>query len=87
MAYNKTTYEEIERIKVGDTKSIVISKCSKGGYTIAQQLLVVDENGNKNTVFLKGALHVNDVSDLTKMRDALNNIINKVIAENNIDWD
>lgn len=64
-------YVELAKAKTQDRRNIVISECSKGGFTIAQQLEV--EEGNRTTsVFLKGAFHVDSVDGLYNMRDALN---------------
>lgn len=67
----KIKYEELARAKVKDNRSLVLSSCSKGGYTIAQQLEVKEGNHNMS-VFLKGAFHIDDVSGLYNLRDALN---------------
>ena len=40
MASKKITYEEISSAKVTDKRNVVISSCSRGGYTIAQQVTV-----------------------------------------------
>lgn len=88
MAKSKTEYNEISRAKVTDSRNIVISSCSKGGFTIAQQL-EAKENDKTTSVFLKGAFHVDDVHGLYNIRDAVNLAI-KVTEENinnGIDWD
>lgn len=90
MMSNKIEYSEISRAKVTDTRSIVISECSKGGYTIAQRMEVVEgENGKKTQVYLKGASHINDLQGLYNLRDAINIAIKKIeqgISEAD-DWD
>ena len=90
MMSNKIEYSEISRAKVTDTRSIVISECSKGGYTIAQRMEVVEgENGKKTQVYLKGASHINDLLGLYNLRDAINIAIKKIeqgISEAD-DWD
>ena len=48
MAKNKIAYNELSRAKVTDSRNIVISTCSKGGFTIAQQL-EAKENDKKAT--------------------------------------
>ena len=70
-AKSKIEYNEISRAKVSDSRNIVISTCSKGGYTIAQQL-VAQEDGKTTSVFMKGAFHVDDVHGLYELRDAIN---------------
>lgn len=88
MAKTKVEYNEISRAKVTDSRNIVISACSKGGFTIAQQL-EAKENDKTTSVFLKGAFHVDDLHGLYNIRDAINLAI-KVTEENSeseADWD
>lgn len=88
MAKSKIEYNEISRAKVTDSRNIVISACSKGGFTIAQQL-EAKENDKTTSVFLKGAFHVDDIHGLYNIRDAVNLAI-KITEENSnsgIDWD
>lgn len=88
MAKSKIEYNEISRAKVTDSRNIVISSCSKGGFTIAQQL-EAKENDKTTSVFLKGAFHVDDIHGLYNIRDAVNLAI-KVTEENisdETDWD
>lgn len=68
---NKIEYNEISKAKVSDSRNIVISSCSKGGFTIAQRL-EANENGKITTVFMKGAFHVDDIQGLYELRDAIN---------------
>lgn len=88
MAKSKIEYTELSRAKVTDSRNIVISSCSKGGFTVAQQLQA-KENDKTTSVFLKGAFHVEDVNGLYNLRDAVNVAI-KMAEEsgpNNEDWD
>lgn len=81
-------YEELSRAKITDSRNIVISSCSKGGFTIAQQL-EAKENDKTTSVFLKGAFHVDNTSGLYNLRDALNLAI-KIFEEKSVtdaDWD
>ena len=64
------TYEQIASAKIADNKNVVVSRCSKGGYTVATQLVAVD-NGVPVQMFLKGALHCNDIEALKAIRHAL----------------
>lgn len=79
MMKNKTEYRELSRAKVTDSRNIVISDCSKGGFTVAQQL-EVKENDKFTTVFMKGAFHIDDIHGLYNLRDAVNLAIS--ITEN-----
>lgn len=90
MAKSKIEYTELSRAKVTDSRNIVISSCSKGGFTVAQQLQAKEKENDKITsVFLKGAFHVEDVNGLYNLRDAVNVAI-KMAEEsgpNDEDWD
>lgn len=70
-------YIELARAKVQPNRSLVISECSKNGFTIAQQLEVQEGNHTMN-VFLKGALHIDDIQGLYNLRDALNVAIQRI---------
>lgn len=72
MAKTKTEYHEISRAKVAKSRNVIISHCSRGGYTIAQQLVAKEEGEKETAVFLKGAFHVNEVGGLYELRDAIN---------------
>lgn len=74
-------YEELARAKVQPNRSLVISECSKNGFTIAQQLEIKEGNHTMN-VFLKGALHIDDIHGLYNLRDALNVAIQKIDEKN-----
>ena len=80
MAKSKIDYCEISRAKITDSRNIIISNCSKGGFTIAQQL-EAKENDKITSVFLKGAFHVDDLHGLYNIRDAINLAI-KITEEN-----
>lgn len=67
-------YKEIAKAKVSDARNIVISECSKGGFTIAQQL-EAKEGDKTTTVFMKNAFHVDEVDGLRNLRDALNAVL------------
>jgi hypothetical protein len=85
MAKNKIEYHELSRAKITDSRNIVISNCSKGGFTIAQQL-ETKENDKTTSVFMKGAFHVEDIHGLYNLRDAVNLAI-KISEENSEDSD
>ena len=85
MAKSKSEYHELSRAKVTDSRNIVISNCSKGGFTIAQQL-EAKENDKTTSVFMKGAFHVEDIHGLYNLRDAVNLAI-KISEENSEDSD
>lgn len=88
----KAEYERLSSARVTKSKNIVVSKCSKGGFTIAQQLVVNDDQ-NEVSVFLKGAYHIRDVDALISLRDAIDEAIEKSVesndenVEDDYDWD
>lgn len=88
MAKNKIEYVELSRAKVTESRNIVISNCSKGGFTIAQQL-EAKENDKVTSVFMKGAFHVEDIHGLYNLRDAVNLAIkiSEEIIESEDEWD
>lgn len=71
--YKKAHYAELSNAEITENRNIVISECSKGGFTVAQQLKA---DGTK--VFMKGALHIDDLEGLYNLRNALNVAIDKV---------
>lgn len=85
MAKSKIEYHELSRAKITDSRNVVISSCSKGGFTIAQQL-EAKENDKTISVFIKGAFHVEDIHGLYNLRDAVNLAI-KISEENSEDSD
>lgn len=85
MMRSKIEYNELSKAKVTDSRNIVISNCSKGGFTIAQQL-EAKENDKTTSVFMKGAFHVEDIHGLYNLRDAVNLAI-KISEENSEDSD
>lgn len=88
MAKSKIEYRELSKAKVTDSRNIVVSSCSKGGFTIVQQL-EAKENDKTTSVFMKGAFHVEDIHGLYNLRDAVNLAI-KISEENSADneaWD
>lgn len=71
--YKKAHYTELSNAEITENRNIVISECSKGGFTVAQQLKA---DGTK--VFMKGALHIDNLDGLYNLRNALNVAIDKV---------
>lgn len=78
MARSDIKYTEIAKAEVTATRNVVISECSKGGFTIAQQLVAKEKDNKDTTVYLKGAFHVDDIHGLYNLRDALNVAIDAV---------
>ena len=90
MAKNKIDYTEISSASVTEKRKIIISTCSKGGFTVAQRLDTEEENNKTTSLYLKGAFHINDIDGLYNLRDAINLAINKVESGDldlDEDWD
>ena len=47
MGFARTEYNEMSRAEVSNSRNVVISECSRGGFTIAQQLEI--QEGSKTT--------------------------------------
>lgn len=73
---NRVEYNELGSADIGSSRRIVISGCSKGGYTMAQQL-VANEGNAQTKVFLKGAFHIEDIRHLRNLRDIINVALEK----------
>lgn len=71
--YKKAHYTELSNAEITENRNIVISEYSKGGFTVAKQLKV---DGTK--IFMKGALHIDNLEGLYNLRNALNVAIDKV---------
>lgn len=90
MAKNKIDYTEISSASVTEKRKIVISTCSKGGFTVAQRMDTEEENNKITSLYLKGAFHINDITGLYNLRDAINLAISKVESgdlDTDEDWD
>ena len=88
MAYSKNTYSEIAKLPITDKRNIVVSKCSSGGYSIAQQSPI--QEGDKTTwIYFKGAIHVKDLEHLYNARDCINMAIQLIEEqiEDDKSWD
>lgn len=67
----RTQYRELSKAKVTDTRNVVISECSRGGFTIAQQI-EAKEAGCVTTLFMKNAIQVDSIERLVDFRNAIN---------------
>ena len=48
-------YTKLSSAQIQDKRKLVISICSKGGYTLAQQLIAEDDKGKKINIYLKNS--------------------------------
>ena len=70
-------YTKLSSAQIQEMRNLVVSECSRGGFTLAQQVSI-DEGGKKTNVFLKNAIHIDKIEGLINLRDALNIAIDKV---------
>lgn len=75
---NKIQYRELAKAKIQDNRNAVISECSKGGFTLAQQIEVQETNGFITNVFMRNAIHIDGKEGLLNLRDALNVALNEI---------
>lgn len=72
----KSNFVEIANAPISSKRQAVISRLDDGSYTIGQKLEVKDGEKTMN-IFLKGALHAEDINALQNLRDALNVVLEK----------
>jgi predicted deacylase len=81
MKSSRTDFKELSHAKLQDTRRVVISEnLAMGGFTIAQHVTVTEGNTSSN-IYLRGAIHVNELEGLYNLRDALNEAISKLEAD------
>lgn len=72
----KGNFVEIANATLSEKRQAVVSRLDDGSYTIGQKLEVRD--GEKVMhIFLKGALHAEDLNAVQNLRDALNVVLEK----------
>ena len=69
-------FVEIANAALSSKRQAVISRLDDGSYTIGQKI-EVDEGGKGMHVFLKGAMHAENLLALQNLRDALNVVLEK----------
>lgn len=81
------TYTQIASCPISKSRNAVISKCSNGSYTIAQQAKLV-EGDSIQTVFLKNAMHVDSLERLKEFSDMILGVIERLEGgESETIWD
>lgn len=89
MKKNKPIYIEMARAPISDSKDVIISTRSTGGYSVAQEVTNTDDStGEKFKVLMRGSMIIKDIEGLYSLRDALNVAIKKIEAtENEDEWE
>lgn len=72
----KSNFVEIANATLSSKRQAVISRLDDGSYTIGQKL-EVKEGEKVMQIFLKGALHAEDLNALQNLRDAINVVLKK----------
>ena len=74
MAVNN--FVELANATLSGKRQAVISRLDDNSYTIGQKV-EVKEGGKTMNIFLKGALHAENLSSLQNLRDAINVVLEK----------
>lgn len=72
----KSNFIEIANATISKKRQAVISKLNDGSYTIGQKL-EIEDGGRPMSIFLKGALHAENLLAIQNLRDALNVVLEK----------
>lgn len=73
---HKGNFTELANCTLSEKRQAVISRLGDGSYTIGQRLEVTDREKTMN-IFLKGALHAENIEALQNLRDAINVVLKK----------
>lgn len=79
-------YDQLGVSKITKNRNCVVSKCDNGGFTIAQQLEVVESN-KPTKVFLKGAIFVDSFENFKKLAKMMNDVVSVVEEIEATNWD
>lgn len=72
----RSNFVELANATLSNKRQAVISRLNDGSYTIGQKLEVKD-NDKTMQIFLKGALHAQNLEALQNLRDAINVVLEK----------
>ena len=72
----KSQFVELANATISNKRQAVISRLDDGSYTIGQRL-EVKEGEKVMNIFLKGALHAENLDALQNLRDAINVVLSK----------
>lgn len=86
LAKNKKRYEQVGVTKITKNRNLVISQCSNGGFTLAQQLYV-DEGGKMTKVFLKGAAFIDSLDNLRGVEKMIRDVVKSIDEQQGVNWD
>lgn len=79
-------YDQLGVSRITKNRNCVVSKCDNGGFTIAQQLEVV-ESSKPTKVFLKGAIFVDSFENFKKLAKMMNDVVAVVEEIEATNWD
>ena len=82
----RLSYTEIGRCKITKTRDAVISRCSNGSYTLAQQA-TFDEDGHSTSMFFRGALHIDSEGELKGLRDLIDDVLARIAEKRAMEED
>lgn len=82
----RTKYTQIASCAISSHRNLVISKTDRGGYTMAQQVEIVDYD-KPTRLFMKGATFIATLDALRDVRDMFIKAVDEAENEDNITWD
>lgn len=82
----RTKYTQIASCAISTHRNLVISKTDKGGFTMAQQVEILDYD-TPTRLFMKGATFIADLDALRDVRDMFIRAVEAVEDEDKITWD
>lgn len=82
----RTKYTQIASCAISAHRNLVISKTDRGGYTMAQQVEILDYD-KPTRLFMKGATYISTLDALRDVRDMFIRAVDAAENEDNISWD
>ena len=74
-------YIKLCTIQISENRAFVFSKCSTGGYTLAQRITAKHEDGTATNFFMKNALHIGNLTVLKALIKGLELVAEKIEKE------
>lgn len=82
----RTKYTQIASCAISAHRNLVISETDRGGYTMAQQVEIVDYD-KPTRLFMKGATYIATLDALRDVRDMFIKAVEAVESDDDISWD
>ena len=86
MAKGKAKYTQLAACSISAHRTLVVSSNSQGGYTMAQQVEIIDYD-KPTRLFMKGAVFFPSLDTLRDVRDMFSRAIDEIESQESISWD